>query len=218
MSILNSKNFFEGIVILIKIGGRIMINYIWAFLVAVSVITGILTGNIDSVTSAAFEGANSAVTTVLSFAGAVVMWCGMLKIAEKSGLTRAFTAVIRPITGILFPKLDKNSPAISAISMNMIANILGLANAATPLGLKAMTELEKLNSKKGTASDEMCMFVVLNTASIQIIPSTLIAIRASLGSQNPAEIIVPVWITSIITAFCACAVTRLYSCSDGRRL
>ena len=185
---------------------------------AMSVITGIATGNIDSVTNAAFEGANNAVTTVMSFAGAVVMWCGMLKIAEKSGLTKVFTALIRPLTRVLFPKLDKNSPALAAISMNMIANILGLANAATPLGLKAMSHLDKLNKNKGCASDEMCMFVVLNTASIQIIPSTLIAIRASLGSKNPAEIIVPVWITSVITAFCACAITKIYSSADRRRL
>ena len=195
-----------------------MLNYIWGFLVIISILCGIATGNIDSVTNAAFEGANNAVTTVMSFAGAVVMWCGMLKIAEKSGLTKVFTALIRPLTRVLFPKLDKNSPALAAISMNMIANILGLANAATPLGLKAMSHLDKLNKNKGCASDEMCMFVVLNTASIQIIPSTLIAIRASLGSKNPAEIIVPVWITSVITAFCACAITKIYSSADRRRL
>ena len=100
----------------------------------------------------------------------------------------------------------------------MLANILGLANAATPLGLKAMNELDRINPKKGTASDEMCMFVVLNTASIQLIPSTLIAIRSSLGSQNPSEIIVPVWITSVITAFCACALTSVYASAGRRRL
>lgn len=195
-----------------------LLNYIWGFLVVISIVCGVATGKIDGVTNALFDGANGAVTTVLSFSGAVVMWCGMLKIAEKSGLTRVFAKLIRPLTRMLFPNLDKNSPALAAISMNMLANILGLANAATPLGLKAMNELDRINPKKGTASDEMCMFVVLNTASIQLIPSTLIAIRSSLGSQNPSEIIIPVWITSVITAFCACAVTGVYASADRRRL
>lgn len=195
-----------------------MLNYIWGFLVIISIVCSFALGKTDSVTNALFDGANGAVTTVLSFSGAVVMWCGMLKIAEKSGFTKVFAKLIRPLTRVLFPRLDKNSPAIAAISMNMLANILGLANAATPLGLKAMDELEKINPKKGIASDEMCMFVVLNTASIQIIPSTLIAIRSSLGSQNPSEIIVPVWITSVITAFCACFITSVYAAADRRRL
>lgn len=195
-----------------------MLNFIWGFLIIISILCGFATGKADSVTNALFDGANGAVTTVLSFSGAVVMWCGMLKIAEKSGLTKVFSKLIRPLTRVLFPRLDKNSPALAAISMNMLANILGLANAATPLGLKAMSELDKLNPKKGTASDEMCMFVVLNTASIQLIPSTLIAIRSSLGSQNPSEIILPVWITSVITAFCACAATSVYASAGRRRL
>lgn len=195
-----------------------LLNYIWGFLVIISIGCGFATGKIDGVTNALFDGSNGAVTTVLSFSGAVVMWCGMLKIAEKSGLTKVFAKLIRPLTRVLFPRLDKNSPALAAISMNMLANILGLANAATPLGLKAMNELDRINPKKGTASDEMCMFVVLNTASIQLIPSTLIAIRSSLGSQNPSEIIVPVWITSVITAFCACALTSVYASAGRRRL
>lgn len=188
-----------------------MINYIWGFLIVISVICAIITGNLDKLTSAAFEGANNAVETLLGFAGAMVMWCGMLKIAEKSSLTKIFARIISPVTRILFPNLKKGSAAINAISMNMIANILGLANAATPLGLKAMQELDKLNLNKSSASDEMCMFVVLNTASIQLIPSTLIAIRASMGSKNPTEIILPIWITSFITAFLACVITKLYS-------
>lgn len=194
-----------------------MLSFIWGFLILISVICALLTGNLDKLTSAAFEGANQSVQTLLGFAGAMVMWCGMLKIAEKSNLTKLFSKAIRPITKILFPKLKKDSPCINAISMNMIANILGLANAATPLGLKAMCELEKLNKDKEIASDEMCMFVVLNTASIQLIPSTLIAIRASMGSKNPAEIIVPVWIVSIITAICACSITKMYSKTNGQR-
>lgn len=194
-----------------------MINYIWGFLILISVICAFFTGNLEKLTSAAFDGANSSVQTLLGFAGAMIMWCGMLKIAEKSNLTKIFANLIRPLTKILFPNLKKGSAALNAISMNMIANILGLANAATPLGLKAMCELEKINSDKHTASDEMCMFVVLNTASIQLIPSTLIAIRASMGSQNPAEIILPVWITSIITAIFAIAITKMYSKSTLER-
>ncbi len=194
-----------------------MINFIWGFLIIISIICACITGNVDKLTSAAFEGANSAVQTILGFAGAMIMWCGMLKIAEKSSLTKIFAKLISPITGLLFPSLKKGSAAIGAISMNMIANILGLANAATPLGLKAMQELDKLNLNKQNASDEMCMFVVLNTASIQLIPSTLIAIRASMGSQNPAEIILPIWITSFTCAFLACLITKIYSHSYSER-
>lgn len=184
-------------------------NYIWAFLIVSSLIVSVFTNSLDATVKAAFDGANEAISAVLGFGGAMAMWCGMMKIAEISGLTNIFEKIISPITSILFPKLKKGSKALKAISMNMVANILGLANAATPLGLKAMEELKKL-SKTEEASNEMCTFVVLNTASIQLIPSTLIAIRASLGSNNPSEIIVPIWITSLLTAVFAMILSKFF--------
>lgn len=186
-----------------------MINIIWGFLIVFSIIISFFTNTVDEVVNAAFLGANEAIKTVFGFAGAMAMWCGMIKIAEKSGLTDIFAKLIRPITSFLFPNLKKNSPAIKAISMNMVANILGLANAATPLGIKAMEELKSI-SRSDDASDEMCTFVVLNTASIQLIPSTLIAIRASMGSENPSEIVVPIWIASFLTAFFAIMLVKFF--------
>ncbi len=194
-----------------------MINYIWGFLMLASLVVSMFTGRVDETIQAAFSGANGAITTILGFAGAMAMWTGIMKIADKSGLVKIFSKLIRPLTRVLFPKLKKGSDALNAISMNMVANILGLANAATPLGLKAMGELEKLNPHPGTATTDMCMFVVLNTASIQLIPSTLIAIRASMQSANPSEIILPIWITSIITATCACVSVKLASRTRAER-
>jgi len=163
----------------------------------------------DLTVNALFNGANDAINSLFSFAGSMIMWCGMMQIASKSGLTNIFVKLISPVTRIIFPKLKKDSKALKLISLNMVANFLGLANAATPLGLKAMEELKKMSNGKD-ATGEMCTFVVLNTASIQLIPSTLIAIRSSLGSINPGEIIVPIWIVSIFTAIFAICISKYY--------
>ncbi len=186
-----------------------LLNYIWGFLIIISLITSLFTNTLAETASALFNGANDALNTVFSFGGAIIMWCGMLQIASESGLTNVFVKIISPVTRVIFPSLKKDSKALKAISMNMVANILGLSNAATPLGLKAMDELKKI-SKKNEASNEMCTFVILNTASIQLLPSTLIAIRTSLGSNNPGEIIVPIWITSVLTAFFAVLLAKFY--------
>lgn len=178
-----------------------MLNYIWSGMIIISFITAVFTNRINDVTNAALEGAGSAVETCIGLLGAMCLWTGLSKVAEDSGLTRIFAKLLRPVTKILFPKLKCGSAALEAIVLNMVANLLGMGNAATPLGIKAMKELSALNTDKGTASDEMCMFVVINTASIQLIPATVIALRQGAGSLNPAEIIAPVWICSI------CAVT-----------
>jgi spore maturation protein A len=186
-----------------------LLNYIWGFLILISLVTSIFTNTLSETASELFNGANDALGTVFSFGGAIIMWCGMMEIASESGLTNIFVKFISPITRVIFPRLKKDSKALKAISMNMVANILGLSNAATPLGLKAMEELNKI-SNKNEASNEMCTFVILNTASIQLLPSTLIAIRTSLGSNNPGEIIVPIWITSVLTAFFAVLLSKFY--------
>lgn len=193
-----------------------MMNYIWVGMVLFSLACAAFTGRLDKTMQAAFSGANQALATVLGFLGVMCLWTGLMRIAERAGLTNVFARAIRPLGRLIFPRLDPKSPAFSAISMNMVANMLGLANAATPLGLKAMQELEQRNRTPGRASDEMCAFVVLNTASIQLIPSTLIGIRASMGSAAPAEIILPVWLVSIAAATAGIAAVRLCA-ARGRR-
>ncbi len=178
-----------------------MLNYIWGGMIIISFVVSIFTGRIDETAKAAMEGAGGAVETCIGLLGVMCLWTGIAKISENSGLTKIFAKLLRPITKLIFPKLKPGSAALDAIVMNMVANLLGMGNAATPLGIKAMKELDKLNKHKSSASDEMCMFVVVNTASIQLIPATVIALRQASGSANPAEIVVPVWICSV------CAVT-----------
>ena len=144
-------------------------------------------------------------------------WSGLLEIAKRAGLTEKLAKLIRPLTQLLFPRLRGDSPAVTAMVMNMTANFLGLSNAATPLGLAAMQELEKINPKPGTASDEMCMFVVINTASISLIPTTVIALRSAAGSQDPFGIIVPVWLCSVTAVTVGVIAAKLMQRAGKRR-
>lgn len=174
-----------------------MLNYIWSGMIIVSLVFGFFNGRLESVTAAAMDGAGDAVEMCIGLLGVMCLWTGIAKVAENSGLTTVFARLLRPVTKVLFPKLKKDSSAMNAIVLNMVANLLGMGNAATPLGIAAMKELDKENCHRGSASNEMCMFVVINTASIQLIPSTVIALRQMYGSQNPSEIIFPVWFCSI---------------------
>lgn len=179
-------------------------------MIVISFIVSAINGNVSAVTAASINGAKEAVTTMINLLGIMCFWTGLSKIAEKSRLTALFETAMRPLTHLLFPKLPKNSPAMSAISMNMTANLLGMGNAATPLGLKAMEELSKLNKFRNTASDEMCTFAVINTASIQLIPSTIISLRQMYGSSNPGEIIAPVWICSVLALFAGVLSSKIF--------
>jgi spore maturation protein A len=154
---------------------------------------------LGQVTTAALEGATTAVEIAIGLIGVMALWLGVMKVAEEAGLTKIIARMVRPITRWLFPNIPSDHPAVSAMIMNIAANMLGLSNAATPLGLKAMEELDKLNPNKGEATDDMCTFLVINTSAITLIPATAIAIRASMGSANPQMIIVP----SILAATCA---------------
>ena len=174
-----------------------MLNYVWGGMILVSLTVAIFAGNTEAVTGGALDGAKAAVETCIGLLGSMCLWTGLAQIARDSGLVGIFAKLMKPVTKILFPKLKQDSPALRAIVLNMVANLLGMGNAATPLGISAMKELGGLNRHKATASDEMCMFVVVNTASIQLIPSTVIALRQMYGSAAPSEIIVPVWICSI---------------------
>ena len=174
-----------------------MLNYIWAFMLLASVITAIFTGRISLVAEAAIAGAGEGASLVLGMLGVMCFWTGLMEIAEKSGIISALSRFLSPITRLLFPRLPKDDPAAGAIVMNMAANLLGMGNAATPLGLRAMRLLDARNHEKERASNEMCMFVLINTASLQLLPTTLLLLRQTTGSENPGEIIVPIWIVSV---------------------
>ena len=175
-----------------------MLNKIWPFFIIIAFIYGIFSGRVEEINSSIFASASSAVELTLTFLGTICLWNGIMEIASNTSLIERLTRFLRPIMKLLFPDINKESPVYKEISMNIIANMLGLGNAATPLGLKAMNSLQKENGDKETLSNSMAMFIVLNTASLQLIPTTVIAIRTSLNSGNPTAIIFPVWISTLV--------------------
>ncbi len=192
-----------------------MLNYIWGAMMLISIIVGAISGKLPDVSSAVITGANDGVAMALSLMGVMCLWTGLMKIASTSGLTTFFSILLRPVTKFVFPDIPKDSEAMKAIVMNMTANLLGMSNAATPLGLKAVKELHKLSPYK-TASTNICMFIIINTASIELVPSTVLAIRQAAGSLNSFEIIVPVWIASIISVAVGVISGKLFS--KGERI
>lgn len=187
-----------------------MLNYIWGFMIVISIVVSLFTGKVEETAAGAAEGAAAAIESCISLLGIMCLWTGLAKIGEKAGLIRVFAKILRPITRLLFPRLDPNGKAVNSIVMNMVANLFGMGNAATPLGIKALGELNRLNGGRHTASDEMCMFVVVNTASIQLLPTTLISMRQAWGSASPGEVIVPVWIVSICAVCAGVTVAKLF--------
>ena len=180
-----------------------MLNYIWLALVLGAVVLGGATGELKEVTTAAFEACKTAVMTLaLPLAGVMALWLGVMRLAEKSGLMHALAKLLRPLMTRIFPDVPAEHPAMGSMIMNMAANMLGLANAATPLGLRAMQDLEKLNPRPGTASNAMCTFLALNTSSVQLIPASAVAILAAAGSVQPTAIIG----TALIATICSTAV------------
>ena len=171
-----------------------MMNYIWSGIIILSLIVGFITGNIGETATAAMDGAKNAVNTVISLLGVMCFWMGMMNIAQKSGLLDKLSKLLEPLISRLF-KGVKSEKAKQAILMNITANIFGIGNAATPFGIKAMEEMQKENRGR-VATNDMCMFVVLNTASIQLIPTTLFALRSTYGSDDPYKVLPLVWIVS----------------------
>jgi spore maturation protein A len=168
-----------------------MLNYIWFGLIFISVVVGTITGRIDQVTEAAITMSKTSVEIALGLIGIMALWLGTMKIAEDSGLIQIIAKTLRPITIRLFPDVPSDHPAIGSIVLNMAANMLGLGNAATPLGLKAMKELQELNEQKDTATDAMCTFLAINTSSVQIIlPATVVGLMGAAANQ--------IFITTII--------------------
>ena len=194
-----------------------MLNKLWPIFIIVSFVYGIFTGRVEQMSNSIFESTANAVQLSITFLGTICLWNGMMEIVRKTSLMEKLTHLLRPAIGFLFPELKHNEKAKEEITLNMIANILGLGNAATPLGLKAMKTMQKDNSKKDTVSHSMAMFIVINTASIQIIPTTVIAIRASLGSNNPSYVIFPIWIATIGAAGVAILVTKCFIRREERK-
>ena len=176
-----------------------MLNYVWLGLMVIALVVGAVNGKLAEVTKAAFNMAETSVTIALGLIGIMALWLGIMKIAEDSGLVNLLAKLIKPVSKRLFPDVPPDHPAIASILLNLSANWMGLSNAATPLGLKAMEELQKLNEKKDTASNSMVTFLAMNTAAITLIPATIIGVRISLNSQNPQEIIG----TTIVAGVCA---------------
>ncbi|BAF59822.1 MAG: spore maturation protein [Pelotomaculum sp.] len=175
-----------------------MVNYVWLGMIVFGIIVAGARGDIETVTKAALDGANSAVKISIGLIAIITFWLGIMKLAEEAGLVRALAWLVRPAMRFLFPSVPKDHPAMGAMVMNLSANILGLGNAATPMGLIAMRELQKLNQGRDVASDAMCTFLALNTSCVTLIPTTIIGIRVLYGSADPTEIVGP---TIMATAF-----------------
>lgn len=187
-----------------------MVNYIWLFFLVAGFIAAAAQGKIELVTEAVFDGAKSGVTVCFGLISIMVFWLGIMRIAEDAGLLDKISAVLRPAIRFLFPSVPKDHPALGYIMSNMSANVLGLGNAATPMGIKAMQELQKLNPHKDQASPAMCTLLALNTASITLIPTTLIAIRMNFQSANPADIVGTTLMATFISTTAAILVDRWY--------
>ncbi|MGI6070222.1 MAG: nucleoside recognition protein [Blautia sp.] len=198
-------------------------NYIWGGMLLVGIFYGTLTGNLQEVTNAALDSSKEAITLCISMAGIVAFWTGILKVAEKAGMLERLTKKMGPLLHFLFPELPKGHPAGNLIATNMISNFFGLGWAATPAGLKAMEELEKLEEdrragrlpgpvrEKGTAGNEMCTFLIINISSLQLIPMNMIAYRSQYGSADPAMILGPAIVAtavSTVTAIIFCLIAH----------
>ena len=174
-------------------------NYIFFFLIVISILVGVFNGTLQEVVNAMLESCNVAIKIAFSLIGIMAFWLGIMRIAEKSGLVNIISKLIYPITKPLFKDIKKDSPALGDITMSISANALGLTNAATPIGLKVMKELQDENPNKDRATDSMCMFLAMNTAGFQIIPATVIAILVGVGAKNPTEIILPTLIVTTLS-------------------
>ncbi len=170
-----------------------MLNIIWPVFIIISIVYSVLIGNIEAINNSIFEVGESTINLVLNLLGTLCLWNGLMKIAEKTSLIKKIAKIVNPLMKALFPEIKRGTETYQAISMNIVSNILGLGNAATPLGLKAMKLMQQENKEKKKLSNSMALFIILNTASIQIIPTTVIAIRTSLGSVEPTRILIPIW-------------------------
>lgn len=190
-----------------------VLSYLWACMVLLALAASFFCGTQTLLAAAALEGAQKAVTVIFSMAGALCLWMGISKVMEKSGISAFLARLFRPLLGRIFPKTAGDATAMGHLCANFTANLLGLGNAATPLGIRAVLRMQELESGE-TASDEMCRLIVLNTASIQLIPSTVAAVRASLGAAAPFDILPAVWLSSFLSASMGLLAAK---CLGGRK-
>ncbi len=186
-----------------------MLNYIWFGLIIVAVLLGGINGKIEEVTKAGLDSAGTAVTIAIGLVGVMALWLGIVKIAEEAGLMKLLARGIAPILRIVFPDVPRDHPAMASMMMNIAANMLGLSNAATPLGLKAMEDLQKLNRYPGVATNSMCTFLAVNTAGLQLIPASMISLMAAAGSKEPTAIIGTTVAASAAAVFAGVAAAKL---------
>ena len=184
-------------------------TYLWTGMVALSVIFGALTGNLGALGGAALEGARSAVELCVSLAGAMCLWTGVMEVMNRSGLSALLARAFRPLLRRLLPQTSRDEETIATVSANLSANMLGLGNAATPLGIRAAERMAR--GSDGVASDELCLFIVLNTASIQLLPTTVASVRAALGCADPFDILPAVWLTSAVAVAVGVAAAKLFA-------
>lgn len=178
-----------------------MVNIIWASLIFIAIIYSFFTGNIETINNGILTHATSGMNLIIEMMPLIVLWTGIMKIAENSGLLEIFSRILNPLLSKLFPSLNKDHKALGYIASNIAANMLGLGSAATPFGLKAMEELQKDNPKKDTATEAMITFLVLNTGGVTLIPTTVIALRMMYGSSNPTEIIITSILATTVSSF-----------------
>lgn len=195
-----------------------MLNTFWPICVVISIVVSVVSGKVNSLNNSIFESTASAVELTITLIGTMCLWSGIMEIAVNTSLIEKIKKILKPIMKFLFPKIDDQEKEYQEICMNIISNLLGLGNAATPLGLKAMKSMQEKNNDKNTLTDSMAMLIVLNTASLQIIPTTVIAIRTSLGSNDPTKIIVPVWIATLVAAISAITATKLFIKLEKRKI
>lgn len=198
-----------------------MLNAIWAGMIVLGILYGAFTGNLEAVSNAALESAGEAVDLCITMCGIMGLWTGLMKIAQQAGLIAALTRGISPFVSFLFPRIPKNHPARESISTNIVANVLGLGWAATPAGLEAMEELQKLEEdrrlgkaagpvrKRGVASNEMCTFLIVNISSLQLIPVSVIAYRGQYGSVNPTAVVGPGIVATAVSTGAAILFCRI---------
>ena len=187
-----------------------MLNIVWPIFLILSIIYSILSGNLSKLNQSIFESTNTAIELSVTLIGTMALWSGIMKIASETSIVNKITNFLRPIMKILFPKMKKDDNVYKEISMNMVANILGLGNAATPFGLKAIKEMQELNKEKDRATRSMITFLVLNTASVTIMPTTIISLRMMYGSLNPEKIIPYIIITSSLSCLVGLILDRIF--------
>lgn len=188
-----------------------MMNYIWGSMVIFSFVAALFSGNMQSLSDSVVSGGQDAISLVIKLTGMMCLWGGIMKIAEKAEITKIISRFLSPLFSLLYKNADKKSETARAMSMNITANLLGLGNAATPLGLEAMRRMQEANPDKDTATDDMVVFVVMNSAAMRLIPTTVATLRTQFGSQSPMEIMPATWLSTILSLTAGIVTAKAFS-------